>query len=217
VTSASTPLGAQTCRTLLRHNALVLGIDSDPVTEKQHRLFSALGTHFQTLQLELEDEDAVPRMVEHSKERFWKEGFDILVTFGEGEGSIKLRSEIAGIMAQTGDGVVLNVLDEGSVGQSQDIVRLAGESGKTGVRASVVLIDGFAAGQEGWTMLEAPVGGIPEVKECTDRFRALEGEDTDTEKGDQGIADLLLYLSTAELGGKISGAVVTADGGRKPL
>ena len=51
---------------------------------------------------------------------------------------------------------------------------------------------------------------------CTKKFRALTEEDTDTEKGNRGIADLLLYLVT-ELGRDISGAVVTADGGWKPL
>lgn len=187
------------------------------MTEKSHRLFSALGTHFQTLQLDLDDDGAVDRIVEHSKERFWKEGFDVLITFGEGEGSIKLRKQIAGIMGRMGAGVVLNVLDEGSVGQSQDIVDMAKKSGETGVRASVVLVDGFAAGQEGWKMLGAPDGAIEEVKECADRFRVLTEEDADTEKGNRGIADLLLYLSTSELGGNISGAVVTADGGWKPV
>jgi hypothetical protein len=195
----------------------VLGVDPKPVTEKQHRLFSALGTHFQTLQLNLEDEDAVERMVEHSKERFWKEGFDVLVTFRGGEGSVKVRREVANIMSQTGGGVVLNVLDGGIVGQSQDVVELAKDSGKTGVRANVVLLDRYAAGQEGWEMLGVPAGSIQEVKDCTDRFRVLTEEDADMEKRNRGIADLLLYSSTTELGGKINGAVITADGGWKPL
>ena len=217
VTSASTPLGAQTCRTLLRHNALVLGVDSEPVTEKQHRLFSALGTHFQTLQLSLDDEDAVERMVEHSKERFWKEGFDVLITFGDGEGGIRVSREVASIMSETGGGVVLNVMDERSVEQGQDVVELAKENGKTGVRANVVLLDRYAAGQEGWEMLGVPAGAIEEVKECTDRFRTLSKEDADINKRNRGIADLLLYLSTTELGADINGAVITADGGRKPI
>jgi len=118
VTSASTDLGSQTCSTLLRHNALVLGIDEEPVTEKDHRLFSALNTQFQTLQMDLGDENAVQKIIDHVKDRSWKEGFDILITFGEGEESIKLRRKIAELMSQTGGGVILNVLDEGSVGQS---------------------------------------------------------------------------------------------------
>jgi hypothetical protein len=187
------------------------------VTEKQHRLFSALGTHFQTLQLSLDDEDVVERMVEHSKERFWKEGFDVLITFGEGHGSVKIRKQVASIMSQTGGGVILNVLDDVSDGQSQDVVELAKQSGKTAVRANVVLLDRYAAGKEGREMLAVPAGAIQEVKECTDRFRALTKEDADMEKRNRGIADLLLYLSTTELGGKINGAVITTDGGWKPL
>jgi hypothetical protein len=216
VTSASTDLGAQTCSTLLRHNALVLGIDEEPVMQKDHRLFSALNTHFQTLQMDLGDESAVQKMIDHVKDRFSKEAFDILITFGEGEESIKLRREIAELMSQRGGGgVILNVLDEGSVGQSQDIAELTKQSGKTGVRAGVVLIDGHASGSEGWTMLEAPEDSIDEVRDCVNRFRALTEEDTDTEKGNRGIADLLLYL-VSELGSDIGG-VVTADGGWRPL
>jgi hypothetical protein len=216
VTSASTDLGAQTCRTLLRHNASVLGIDEEPVTGKDHRLFSALNPHFQTLQMGLGDENASQKMIDRIKGRFWKEGFDILITFGEGEESIRLRREIAKLLSQTNGGVIMNVLDEGSVGQSQDIAELAKQSGDTGVRASVVLIDGHASGSEGWTMLEAPEGSIEEVGECVNKFRALTEEDTDTEKGNRGIADLLLYL-VSELGRDVGGSVVTADGGWRPL
>lgn len=217
ITSAASPLSSQLCRTLLRHNALVLGIDSLPVTESSHRLFSALGTHFQTLQLDLEDPDAITRIVAHSENRFWKAGFDVLVTFGEGDGSVKLRREVSEIMRKSGGGVLLNVLDEGSVGQSEDVVALASERASTGVRANVVLVDGFAAGGEGWEMLEAPVGAVKEVKECVERFRGLTEEDGDTERGERGVADLLLYLSAEELGGEINRAVVTADGRWKKL
>ncbi len=194
----------------------MLGIDTEPVTESEHRLFSALGTHFQTLQLDLDDEDAIERMVSHSKERFWKEGFDVLITFGEGDGAIKVRKQIAAIMRQTGGGVILNVLDEGSVGQSQDIIEMAGWREQTSVRADLVLLDGLAKGSEGWTMLEAPEGTVEEVKECTKRFRTLTDRDTDTEKGNRGVADLLLFLVT-ELGRNVNAAVITADGGWKAL
>ena len=195
----------------------MLGIDSEPVTEKQHRLFSALGTHFQTLQLSLEDEDAVERMVEHSQERFWKEGFDILITFGAGESSVRFSREVASIMSQTGGGLVLTLLGEGCDGHTMGVVDFAKESRRTGVRANVVLLDINGAGKEGWEMLGAPAGAIQEVRECTDRFRALKAEDADMEIKNRGIADLLLYLSTTELGGKIDGAVITVDGGWKSL
>jgi hypothetical protein len=193
----------------------VLGIDSLPITESSHRLFSALGTHFQSLELSLTDPDAVSRMVEHSQERFWKDGFDVLVTFGE-EGSKEVRREVSRIMGGTGGGVVLNVLDEGSVGQSADVVEMAGRAAETGVRANVVLMDGFAKGQERWEWLEAGTGANKEVRECVERFRELTEEDGDTEKGERGLADLLLFLVTG-LGEKVNGGVITADGGWKTM
>lgn len=154
-------------------------------------------------------------MAEHVKDRFWKTGFDILITFGEDD-SIQLRKEIVEIMRGSGGGVILNVLDEGSVGQSADIVELAGRSASTGVRTSVVLVDGHAKGFQGWTMLGVPEGAMDEAKECVERFRALTEEDTDTEKGNRGVADLLLFL-VSELGRAVTGAVVTSDGGWKSL
>ena len=136
------------------------------MTEKDHRLFSAMNTHFP----DAADEPGrrTPRSSAWSttsRTGSGKTASTILITFGEGDGSVKLRREVAGVMAGTGGGVVVNVLDEGSVGQSQDVVELAGESGKTKVRANVVLVDGHAAGSDAWTMLEAPAGAIEEVKD----------------------------------------------------
>jgi len=65
-------------------------------------------------------------------------------------------------------------------------------------------------------MLEAPEDSIEEVRDCVNRFRALTEEDTDTEKGNRGSADLLLYL-VSELGSDSGGGVVTADGGWRLL
>lgn len=212
VTSASTKLGAQTCRTLLRYNALVLGIDESPVTEEEHRLFSQVGTHFQTLQLSLKEDDVVPRMLAHCKERFWKEGLDFVITFGE-DGSAELRSSLAGNLREGDGGAIVDVLKSGSLYQSADVIELNKQRKTTSIRPSIVKLEGSAAGNSGWKMLEAPEDAIGEVKECVDRFRGLKQEDVDTFEGDRAVADLFLYL-VSELGRDVSGEV-TADGGWK--
>ena len=213
VTSATTKLGAQTCRTLLRHNALVLGVDEWPVTEQEHRLFSQLGTHFQTLQLSLGDDDAVSRMLEHCKERFWKEGLDFLITFGE-DGSVGVRNQLVQNFRQGNEGgTAVDVVRTGRLDQSAAVVAISKQNEETGIKASIVVLDESAAGTEGWTMLEAPQDAIDEVKQCVDRFRGFKQEDASTLDGDRAVADLLLYL-VSELGTEVSGQV-TADGGWK--
>ena len=151
-------------------------------------------------------------MLDHCKERFWKEGLDFLITFGE-DGSTELRNELAGNFRK-GDGgsVVVEIVKSGGLGQDA-VVALKAQGTETGVRPSVVLLDEEAAETEGWKLLEAPQDAIDEVKQCVDRFRGFQKENAGTVEGHRAVADLLLYL-VSELGTGVSGQV-TADGGWK--
>ena len=188
----------------------MLGLDSSPIPESE-RLFSAQGTHFQTLQMKLDDSDAIKRIVEYSEERFWKQGFDFLITFDESEATRNLRREVGSKIPESGGGVVLEVLDgEQLVAQQlKDIKDLV----RDGPRTNIVLTKAFAfPGQtDSQEVLALPQGAIPEVEECFTRFSELTSEQIDTAKVNRALGDLLLYL-VSSLGEGLSGAAVTANG-----
>ncbi|KAK6433048.1 hypothetical protein LTR95_010772, partial [Oleoguttula sp. CCFEE 5521] len=67
VTNASPPLGVVIGKTLLKANALVLGID-DKV--RDHSLNAGRGTHFQFEQISIQDSDAAEMVIESAKRKF---------------------------------------------------------------------------------------------------------------------------------------------------
>lgn len=113
VTSASTPLGVIICKTLLKANALVLGIDSRP---KDDSLNAGLGTHFQFAKCNVNDERAPERIVEAAKEGFAVERIDVLVNVveeakeNELNGMKRLGEVVRRVMEQEGKGSIVNVL-----------------------------------------------------------------------------------------------------------
>ncbi|KAK5697146.1 hypothetical protein LTR97_007281 [Elasticomyces elasticus] len=118
VTAASSALGIIICKTLLKANAFVLGIDTRP---QDHSLNAGLGTHFQFLQCDVQEEGAAQKVVAAAREKFdGIERIDVLVTLadtgGEIDGLGRLSEVVGGVMAHEGRGSVIHILagDEGS-------------------------------------------------------------------------------------------------------
>ncbi|KAK5746480.1 hypothetical protein LTR17_000860 [Elasticomyces elasticus] len=128
VTAASSALGIIICKTLLKANAFVLGIDT---RSKDPSLNAGLGTHFQFLQCDVQEEGAAEKVVAAAREKFdGIERIDVLVTLadtgGEIDGLGRLSEVVGGVMAQEGRGSVIHILagDEGPEKARSKLVRL---------------------------------------------------------------------------------------------
>lgn len=113
VTSASSTLGVIVCKTLLKANALVLGIDSRP---KDPSLNAGLGTHFQFERCNVNEKGTAERIIEAAREKFDTERLDVLVNIAEEgkeedlDGLRSLAEACGAVMAGAGQGVLVNVL-----------------------------------------------------------------------------------------------------------
>ena len=112
VTSASTPLGVIICKTLLKANALVLGVDNKP---KDKSLNAGLGTHFQFESCDLEEEDVSERIIEAARKKFGGvERIDGLVNIIEEEDDLeglrRLSDAVGEVMDKERKGSIVNVL-----------------------------------------------------------------------------------------------------------
>ncbi|KXT12522.1 hypothetical protein AC579_10362 [Pseudocercospora musae] len=76
VTAASSPLGVRVCKSLLKANAMVLGIDN---ATRDSTLNAGLGTHFQFEELDIGAKDSAGKVVSAAKEKFGLERVDLLV------------------------------------------------------------------------------------------------------------------------------------------
>lgn len=114
VTSAASPLGVIICKTLLKANALVLGIDTQP---RDHSLNAGLGTHFQFEECDVNDSGTPEKVVAASKEKFGLDRLDALVNLveegreGNLDGIKNLTQRAVGIMKQQGRGSVITILN----------------------------------------------------------------------------------------------------------
>lgn len=134
VTNASSPLGVVICKTLLKANALVLGIDTRP---RDHSLNAGLGTHFQFEQVDIKELETPKKIIEASQEKFESLGgkFDALVNLVEKEddddvaGIANLTKAIGNVMRESGQGSIITVAP-GSVeeGESQSKRQMVCES-----------------------------------------------------------------------------------------
>ena len=119
VTNASSPLGVVICKTLLKANALVLGIDKNARDES---LNAGLGTHFQFEQRDLNDPKTPENIISASKEKFESLGgkFDVLVNLVWPEhldGIKNLTSAIGKVMEESGNsGSIITVPGELDIG-----------------------------------------------------------------------------------------------------
>jgi NAD(P)-dependent dehydrogenase (short-subunit alcohol dehydrogenase family) len=115
VTSAFSPLGVIICKTLLKANALVLGIDTRPRDES---LNAGLGTHFQCENCDVNDSDVPERIVEAAKEKYGVERMDVLVNVLDAgkeddlEGLEKMSRRLVEVMAKERTGSVVTVLGD---------------------------------------------------------------------------------------------------------
>lgn len=133
VTNASSPLGVVICKTLLKANALVLGIDTRP---RDHSLNAGLGTHFQFEQVDIKELETPKNIIEASQEKFESLGgkFDALVNLVEKEdddvaGIANLTKAIGNVMRESRQGSIITVAP-GSVneGESQSKGQMVCES-----------------------------------------------------------------------------------------
>ena len=137
VTSASSPLGVIICKTLLKANAFVLGVDSRP---KHQSLNAGLGTHFQFLQSDASDAKTAEEIIAAAKLKFdGKERIDALVNLvGDDHGGQRVSarlSKLAGqVMASAGTGSIIYVAD----GDGDQRARLARAKSGNGVRCNVI-------------------------------------------------------------------------------
>jgi hypothetical protein len=176
-----------------------------PIPETE-RLTSALGTHFQQLQLSLSDPDAIDKIKSHSEARFWKQGFHFLVTFADDDSTIELHKALGSIISESEAGVIVNVLYKAKAERASELVK---SQDKPSPRLNVVLADSFERESEG--RLEIDEDAIQEVRECFERFRGRSGEECGTASGNRSLADLLLFL-VSSLGEQVDRALVTANG-----
>lgn len=122
VTNAFTPLGVVVCKTLLKANALVLGIDHRP---RAPSLNAGLGTHFQYIALDLRDPAAtVDDALTACRDGFATDRVDMLVLVGDEKddardaehGGRQLRALaekcIAAIKDNTGTGAVTAIIGQ---------------------------------------------------------------------------------------------------------
>ena len=123
VTSASTALGVVICKTLLKANALVLGLDSRP---KHDSLNAGLGTHFQFEQCNLKDDGVAGKLIAAAREKFGVESLDVLVNVAEEgeeadlEGLRNLTEVVGEVMDRERSGSIVNIIvDAPSAEQSQ--------------------------------------------------------------------------------------------------
>jgi len=153
VLNSSCPLGIIISKTLLKANALVLGIDSRPRDES---LNAGLGTHFQYEQKSPEDVSS-EQVMKIVQERYDQERMDVIVNVVEAgqEGRLKdavgLTEGLAKVIAEggRGKGAVVTVMsdsedvDHAHVKQAADFSRqLASKFGEKGVSCNVVLGSG---------------------------------------------------------------------------
>lgn len=131
VTNASSPLGVVICKTLLKANALVLGIDTRP---RDHSLNAGLGTHFQFEQVDIKELETPKKIIEASQEKFESLGgkFDALVNLVEKEddddvaGIANLTKAIGNVMRESRQGSIITVahesVEEGGIQSKRQMV-----------------------------------------------------------------------------------------------
>lgn len=114
VTSAASPLGVIICKTLLKANALVLGLDTNV---KHASLNAGLGTHFQFEQCDLQDSQTPERALKAAREAFGTDRVDVLVNVLDGgalKGYENLSQAVGDLMREERRGSIVNVLAQGT-------------------------------------------------------------------------------------------------------
>ena len=141
VTGCASPLGTIICKTLLKANAFVFGVDTKL---KDHTLNAGTGMHFQFEQCDLADSGSAEKVIEAVREKFRLERLDILVNVVE-EGQendwksvTDLSKAVSQVMAREGHGSVVNVLGSGPDAGGIDLSKHVAKEYK-GVRVNAVV------------------------------------------------------------------------------
>lgn len=108
VTAAGSPLGVVICKTLLKANAFVLGVDTHP---KHDSLNAGLGTHFQFLNCDVTHPDTPKKIIETAREAYGLERVDGLVNvmMEPGNESKGLNEAVAEIMVGQHHGSIVSI------------------------------------------------------------------------------------------------------------
>lgn len=106
VTNAASIFGQITCKTLLKANALVIGID-----EEMHdpSLTARPGTHFQFVQGSLEDQSIPEKVIKLSDAEFGKDYINVLINIEAGDGKDR-GSFVKSLVGKMQDGSLVNIL-----------------------------------------------------------------------------------------------------------
>ncbi|KAK3074703.1 hypothetical protein LTR53_002646 [Teratosphaeriaceae sp. CCFEE 6253] len=138
VTSASSPLGVVICKTLLKANAFVLGIDT---LNKDASLNAGRGTHFQFLQCGVHEAGAAERIVDAARVKFdGIEGIDVLVNLpgSKDENLVGLSQAVKRVMVREGRGSIVSLLGDDDQADAAavhcNIIRIKGEAVSTTAR-----------------------------------------------------------------------------------
>ncbi|KAK3675955.1 hypothetical protein LTR78_004147 [Recurvomyces mirabilis] len=160
VTSASSALGTVVCKTLLKANALVLGIDD---RKQDNSLSSAPGTHFQYLQSSTER--AAEQMTQAVAEKFeGSERVDVLVCLGHGREESTLAETVGGVMGKGDGGSIVHILEDGE--GMDEARRLAGSSHSHGKLRCNLIVPADLRGK-------ADAQPAPAFEEAKEHMRAL--------------------------------------------
>lgn len=141
VTGASSSLGTIICKTLLKANAFVFGVDTKL---KDDSLNAGVGMHFQFEKCDLADSGSAERTIEAVRERFRLERLDILVNVVEEarkhdwKGVTDLSNAVGQVMAREGHGCVINVLESGDDAEGINLSKQIAKE-YSGVRCNVVV------------------------------------------------------------------------------
>ncbi|KAM3415041.1 hypothetical protein BST61_g10176 [Cercospora zeina] len=227
VTDASTPLGVVICKTLLKANALVLGIDKNA---RDHSLNAALGTHFQFEQRDISDPETPKDIITASQKKFDSLGgkFDALVNLvGEDEadlGGLQNLSKVLGdVMREAGQGSIIAVpgnVESSDGSRSEALTDFTKDVTQrfqgTAIRTNMIVSEPTNSGnpesarayEEAKAHMTALIKTERSVKDAPDA--------KPTPPQFYEVGNLVLFLAGG-MSEDISGQVVSLDGSHQPL
>jgi len=131
VTSAFTPLGVIVCKTLLKANALVLGLDV-PARQREPSLNAGLGTHFQYLTCDWSADGAAEEVLDAARMKFGVERLDLLVHVEEksqddcarGPEPLALMEACAEAMRTQDGGAIISIIGQANAQRSDIAVKM---------------------------------------------------------------------------------------------
>lgn len=242
VTNASSPLGVVICKTLLKANALVLGIDTRP---RDHSLNAGLGTHFQFEQVDIKEPETPKKIIEASQEKFESLGgkFDALVNLVEKEddddddddvaGIANLTKAIGNVMRESRQGSIITVapgsVEEGGIQSKGQMIDFAKslmqqfQDNSNSIRTNIIIPEATTAPSETQQSTlayqEAQTHMTALIK--TEEKSAIQSQQTTTTTSTipaefYKIANLVLFLSGG-MSENLSGKIFGLDGSCREL